>query len=124
MMVWACARMYTVLSKFAVFSVSRAWNRLCQERGPVRDHLFELQVALAPFLLPIAREQVGPPGPHVAMKVLYDDGDGIGFGVGAPEQLRVVHLGEGSFAKCLVIGELMACAEEVGGGVVHGECQS
>ncbi len=55
----------------------------------------ELPVTISIRLFAVRGEEVGPPRPHIAGKVLYDDGEAVRFGVEGCEQILVAHLSDG-----------------------------
>src|SRR5690606_3325859 len=70
--------------------------------------LLELAVALAPGLLAVSVEELGPAREHVAAQVANDDGDAVGVLGRDGEHLREGELREGPVAGCLLGAEDVA----------------
>ena len=77
-----------------------------QQRGAIARRRLELGVALAPRLLAVAGEEIGPPRLHVAGEVAHQHRDAVGLGIEPRVELRVVELGDGAVGQRLDLAEL------------------
>jgi hypothetical protein len=71
----------------------------CQQVCLSRLFWFEFPIAIPPWFIAVRREEIRPPGDHVSVEMLNNDGDAIGFRIDPPVDVWIIDLRKRSVAQ-------------------------